>query len=121
MSLKLEIKYFYASDIEDICNWVPEDKSDVYYGLLIIVGEFGKKEGTDFQISIATPKGISNIPELINHGIYSDRNLLLVSDYSWEVVEKRLKEIVSKCTASNFGESMLRLQRYFLWEYEDWD
>ena len=117
MGLELEIKDWYSSEIQEVWNWSPKDKSMVYLTLEIEIGEVGKA-GTLFQTVVATPMGISSQGKT-DSGILSDRNLLLVDDYRWEIVEKRLMDIVKKCSANTWDESIQRLQRYFLWEYED--
>ncbi len=119
MNIEIEIQNFFSSDIDEIENWKPQNDSDVYYNLEIEIGEKDEVGGNLFQIEVGTPEGVRKCRESIS-GIFSDRNLLLVDQYSWRVVKQRLIEIVNHCAASNWEETVTRLQRYFLWEYEDY-
>ena len=42
-------------------------------------------------------------------------------DYSWDQLRGRIQGIVSVCGASanTWEEALLRLRRYFWWEYDD--
>jgi len=118
MNIELEIKDWFSSDINEIWNWVPKNNSDLYFTLDIEIGEVGKSEGSIFQIVIATPEGI-RCNSNIRNNILSDRNLLILRNYDWDSVQKHLRKIVKSCSATTYEQSMLKLQRYFLWEYED--
>jgi Immunity protein 8 len=50
----------------------------------------------------------------------SDRALLLLSKYSWRAVQRHVRNIVKRCESERWDDSVLKLQRYFQWEYEDY-
>ncbi len=49
----------------------------------------------------------------------SDRALLVVSAFSWSLVERHLRSIVERCAGWSWEEVEQKLQRYFIHEYED--
>ena len=50
-----------------------------------------------------------------------ERATLVLSEYSGALVKRTCTAIVERCAASTWEESVLRLQRYFAWEYEDYN
>lgn len=117
---KLEVKSFFSSDVDAcIYHWQPEDPDVVCIQFSIDIGVEGQEASDDFQTVVATPKGL--VEAMTIHNINSfDRNLMVYKIYSFDQVKKDIESIVAKCQCDTFEESTLKLQRYFLWEYEDY-
>ena len=114
--IRLEVQNFYSPDVE-IHSWEPESLEEVRFLLEMEVGEVGK-EGKDlFQVLIATPEGLRSAAV---DPVIAERATILVSEYSWVQVRRTIEQILKRCEGPTWVESVLRLQRYFRWEYEDY-
>ena len=49
-----------------------------------------------------------------------DVGLVVVLEFDWNVIRRRLEQIVESCAAPTWSQSVLQLQRFFRWEYEDY-
>lgn len=120
MTIKLKIHDFWSSDVPSIKSWVPEDDSCIYIQLSIAIGLEGEVSADNYQLIIATPSGIKEWIDEFNLDLIMDRNIMIFRRFSWKEIEKNIQDIVKKCESENLTESVLKLQRYFLWEYEDY-
>ncbi len=116
--MKLEIRDYSSDDINDLWGWIPSSLEDVYFHLEIEIGEVGKKGTYLFELVVATPEGLRNFVQTTNQP-FPDRDILVISEYDWQAVIKRLNAIVEHCSRDTWENSIRCLQRYFLWEYED--
>jgi hypothetical protein len=116
LSLRLETKRISSPDVE-VDIWEPESRDDVYVLLEVEIGVAGEDGADIFQLMIATPEGLRRHA---GGEVIAERALVVVSDFSWAQVRKTLGAIVDRCAANDWSESVLRLQRYFSWEYEDY-
>lgn len=113
----LEVKDYYSADVDQVWLWKPQREQPIYYHLAISIGMVRDDRSDDFQVIIATPEGLAARTE--GENVLSDRNLIVLREYSWQAVEASLEPILERCAAASWHESVIRLQRYFLWEYED--
>ena len=118
MTTKLEIRDWHSADVDGIRHWKPESRADVYVQLELEIGNAGEAGADLFQVMIATPEGLRAFADR-RGTVIDDRAIIILSDFSWPVVERHLTEIVNSCNAMTWEEATERLQRYFLWEYED--
>ena len=117
---KLEVKSFFSSDVDtSIYHWQPDDPEVVFIQLSIAIGVEGEEASDDYQTVVATPKGIEEA--MTAHNVKSfDRNLMVYKFYSFDQVKEDIETIAANCQCDTYEESTLKLQRYFLWEYEDY-
>lgn len=115
---KLQIKSRHSPDVQ-LDVWEPDDLADVYFLLELEIGEEGKEGADLFQVVIATPEGLRRRGAARN-GVIEKRATLVISELSWKTVHRAVADIVAACTAPTWNESVLKLQRYFRWEYEDY-
>jgi hypothetical protein len=87
--------------------------------LEVEIGEQGDDRADLFQVVVGTPEGLRNL-QPSSCKVLTDRATLILSEFTWPDLHKALREIVIRCTSNNWNESVLRLQRYFRWEYEDY-
>jgi hypothetical protein len=114
----LELRSLSSSDVE-VGVWQPGEDGRVCFPLELEVGERGVKGADLFQVVIATPEGLRRLPASASC-VLSDRALIVFDRFDWGLVRKELNDILIACAASTWSESVLRLQRYFSWEYEDY-
>jgi hypothetical protein len=112
---KLEIKTWSSPDI-DLHDWAPRDRLDVKFLLELEIGTVGENQRDIFQVVVATPEGLRKHSR---SEVICERATLVLSNYSWSLLQRTCTNIVRRCEASSWEEAVLRLQRYFEWEYED--
>jgi hypothetical protein len=114
----LELRSLSSSDVE-VGVWRPDDEKGVCFPLELEVGERGVDGADLFQVIVATPEGLRRLPASSN-GVLADRGLIVLDRFDWQLLRKVLNDILVACAAETWNESVLRLQRYFFWEYEDY-
>ena len=114
--MKIEIKDFYSPEVDEVWLWEPDDINEVSFLLEISIGEVGSDGCDIFQVSIVTPKGIN----LNKDFLISDRATIVIKSFDWEQIVSTLENVVKRCACSNWVDSVAKLQRFFLWEYEDY-
>ncbi len=114
--MKLRIGRVSSPDVQ-VHSWEPDSHADVYVYLEIEIGVDGGKGFEIFGLMVATPEALRRHAK---GPVMSERAMLVVSDFSWREVLKAVAGIVERCTCDDWNESVLKLQRYFRWEYEDY-
>lgn len=118
MKLKLEIRGMDSADVTPYA-WSPDSRDDVFFALSLEIGSAGVPGTNIFQVLVVTPEGLRG--HAGDKSIVSDRACIVLSDFlSWKDLRTQLQTIVDKCAEGNWADSVARLQRYFLWEYEDY-
>jgi hypothetical protein len=116
MKVCLWIRSITSPDVEfDV--WTPSSLEDVHFPVEMEIGETGVEGADLFGVMVATPEGLRRYAK---NDVISERGLLVLSEFSWEIVRKSLDRILEECADESWNESVLRLQRYFHWEYEDY-
>jgi len=128
MAIKLEIRDYFSSDVDDLEGWHPATSSDVYFPLEIGIGEVGITGEHLFQAIIATPEGLikhhtGKALEAFNilqrMGEESGKNALVIVDgYNWSKILSKLEKMVLECEKESWDESLDCLRKNFFWEYE---
>jgi hypothetical protein len=116
MTVRLWIRSITSPNVEfDV--WSPNSLEDAYFPVEVEIGEVGVEGADLFGLMVATPEGLRRYAK---KEVISERGLLVLSEFSWEIVHKALDRILRECAGDTWNESVLRLQRYFRWEYEDY-
>jgi hypothetical protein len=116
MTVRLRVKSIVSSDV-DVDEWTPGSLEDVYFPLELEIGLAGAESASLFQLLVATPEGLRRYART---EIISERGLLVLSEFSWQIVHETLDRIIVGCAGNSWQETTVRLQRYFTWEYEDY-
>jgi hypothetical protein len=114
----IEIKSLSSPDV-DVDLWQPESVQDVCFLLEIEIGEACDERRDLFHVIVATPEGL-RMWKCDEESIITDRATIIIAYFTWKNVHNAIENIVRQCTASDWSQSVLRLQRYFRWEYEDY-
>lgn len=115
-SITLKVHDYYSPDIE-IYSWEAASAEQVRFLLELEIGEAGGESKDLFQVVVATPEGMR---AGATKPVIADRATIIVSEYEWAQIQRTVEQIVKRCQAPTWEESVLRLQRYFKWEYEDY-
>lgn len=116
--IRLEIRSIGSPDIEFL-SWEPTTNADVFFLVEMEIGEVGVSGADLFQVVVTTPEALRARSKIETNTI-RERCTLIVSSYDWQDTQESLESIVRKCEAENWINSTLNLQRYFKWEYEDY-
>lgn len=121
MSIELEIRWLRSPDVNDLRNWQPSSPQEIFYPLEIDLGQKGFEGANVFDVLVATPEALQKHWDEYKRSNrqFPDRNLLVFGEYSWNLVHERVKKIVKSCERDTWQESVVCLNRYFRWEYED--
>ncbi len=96
----------------------PNDPSDVRFPLELEIGVRGDERRDIFQVYIATPAGLLRTPP-VDQKVIRNRATIVLSEFSWPLLRRTLEKILNDCRDETWDRSLLKLQRYFEWEYED--
>lgn len=113
--IEIELKDIMSADVRDFESWSPL-LDDVYFAVEMSIGERGRIGAHLFQCLIATPEGLRKAEEAL---VIENRALIVVSRYEWPEILKELESIIASIKAVDWLDASQKLQRYFLWEYED--
>jgi len=103
-------------------RYSPENSDCFDAYLVLCLGEKGKKGSDDFSCRIATPKGLAKgIKDQPNGSIIHGRQILVVSEYSYDDIWEHLQNIVKECQGDTWVQSCMNLRKYFEWEYDDYN
>lgn len=116
--ISLEVRFWSSPDVE-LEEPTPVSREAAHFLVELGIGEAGV-EGTDvFYVVVTTPEALRT-KATEGENVLRDRATLVVSDFDWPRIRRTLETIVESCAAKDWRESVLRLQRYFKWEYEDY-
>lgn len=116
--IDLEIKSWGSPDIELEAMGEQPD-ADFCFLLELEIGQSGDVRRDVFYIQVATPEGLRS-KLTARDGVLSERALLVVASGEPRIVRRAIQHLVDASAATSWTESVLRLQRYFKWEYEDY-
>jgi hypothetical protein len=114
--IKLRVGRISSPDVQ-VRVWEPSSRADVYLYLQVEIGADGEEGSDVFGLMVCTPEGLRSHAR---EPVIAQRATLVISDFSWEQVFAAVRDIVGKCTGTDWNDSVIRLQRYFRWEYEDY-
>jgi len=114
----LEVRSFTSPDVE-LYSWKPITNAEVLFLVEMEIGEVGIDGADLFQVVIATPEALR---KRAGSGrlVISDRSTIVISNFDWNHIRGALEALVHNCESESWVTSTLRLQRYFEWEYEDY-
>jgi hypothetical protein len=117
INMKAELKRIYCPDY-DIKTYYPENEDNFSVFLQIFVGIEGEEFEESFDVELFTPQYL-----IENHQgdeIVIGKRAIIVFDYNFSNLEKRLKKYCDSCTGSTWGEIANKLMRMGKWEFEDY-
>lgn len=115
--VELEIKSWHSPDV-DLPGWSPARSSEVKFLLEIEIGQKDHPSRDLFHVVVATPEGLRHYGR--GKQLLAERATLVLAEYSWTILRSSVEAIVKRCQSATWEESLLKLQRYFAWEYEDY-
>jgi hypothetical protein len=116
--MKAEIKSIYSFDIDDLEGYRPPNEESFSFHLRIIAGPQSEPGEESFDLKVCTPKWL-----LENHGkdeVIIGRHYLIVMEYNYQRILKRITDYCSRCEGSNWREVAEKVGRLGLWEFEDY-
>jgi hypothetical protein len=118
LMLQIEVKSLHSPDVE-VHEWQPASDA-VWFLLQVEIGVRGEVGADTFDVMVATPQGLLERANADENGAVVRRATLVLRTFSWAALRKIVDSIVYECCAEDWPRSVLRLQRYFRWEFEDY-
>lgn len=116
-SRSVEIKSLMSPDL-DVGAVEAAQEGSICFLLEIELGMKGQASADLFQVMVANPEGLRRLTP--RDGVLTDRAMIVLREFSWPALQAVLQRIVDRCDTGDWNETVLRLQRYWRWEYEDY-
>jgi hypothetical protein len=116
--IELELRSLHSPDVE-VDVWEPEGQS-VWFLLQLQIGTRGDVATDTFDVMIATPSGLLERASVDEYCAVARRGTIVFREFTWPNLHKTIQKVLRECEAENWAQSVLRLQRFFFWEYEDY-
>jgi hypothetical protein len=118
--IDIDIIEYYSPDVEINDPEVEANPAVVFLLELGLVPR-GHETLDLFSIVVATPEGLrAHATRYPSQDILISGRGLVMSNFSWTLLRREIDNIVNKCRADSWDDIVLKLQRYFQWEYEDY-
>jgi len=99
-------------------SWNPRSNEEVFVCLDMQIGMEGDDGTNFFYVTLATPESL----KLKNHDfLISSNRTIVISAYSYTKLTEAIQDILKSCQRDTYEGCCLALQRYFQWEYEDYE
>ncbi|AYM81031.1 hypothetical protein G6L67_07635 [Agrobacterium tumefaciens] len=115
--MRAQLKSMMTSDIDPETYW-PDREDDFGFYVQATIGPEGENVGDVFGFQVCTPKWISKRLEV--EGMIFARHMLIVAEYDYRAVFKRISDLCQKTTGSDWQDIAIKLGRYGYWEFEDY-
>jgi len=109
----LEVRDVVGPDGCAFRSLYPWDGEQVDYLVQLMVGPRGEAYGAVFETRIVTPERLNLEQDDGEFRVLAHQGTLIVAHFDWRDVLPDIENIVSRCGAERFHESVWRLRRYF--------
>ncbi len=117
--MKAEIKSIFSLDIEsELKNYQPDNNDNFGFGLRMIISPKDGVGEESFDLTVCTPDWLkaNNKKDEIIFG----RHYLIVFQYDYDAIYKKLAEYVNNIEVSTWDEIGTLIGRIGHWEFEDY-
>lgn len=111
----LALKYLGFGN-ESLNSFAPDHPKNFCLWLDLSIGFLDEDGGDFFQVGICTPTWLAH--QVSIRQVVVPRNLLIVEEFCFDVVKKKIEEIIMQSARDSGAESMAALSRYFSWEFD---
>lgn len=117
--MKPEIKSIHSPDVDDLENPSFEGPDDVHLLLEMTIGPKSGRGEEIFSLVVGTFEGLQSrhegkMPRLLRHH-------LVVETYDYDEIFDLIKKTCDRVREETWTEVAEKLNRYFAWEFEDYD
>lgn len=122
MACKPTLNSLFSTDINfPLRKWNPPNE-EVYISLNIDLSFSCDESVFYFYSRLATPDAlITRLKKNEEPQFISANRMIILSKFDYNLLENEVNKILDKCTRDDVGKTCLALERYFQWEYEDWE
>lgn len=116
--MKPKLKNIHSPDVFDLSEFIPKIAGNFSLLIQMMVTPFNGEGEESFDILVCTPQWL-----LDNHNrsdIIVGRHYLIVFEYDYLRIYKRLKELVENIEGENWEEIGMKISRIGKWEFEDY-
>ena len=113
-----EIKSIQVENVDFNRNFVPDDKTNFNFLLRVMIGLEGNEAEESFDLEVCSISWAENYLE--RNGVLVGRHLIIMKEYHYEVLEKKVLNLFAKREGSNWEEIASYFSRFGYWEFEDY-
>ena len=117
--MKAELKGVHSPDVDDVRKYSPPDPVNFAVLIQALIGPMGEPGAESFNIEVCTPRWLET--QLDGEGAIFGRHLLVVRNYDYEAIVKKIERFLDLCTGSDWPEIARKVSRIGLWEFEDYE
>jgi hypothetical protein len=115
--MRAELKRLHSPDVTDLHSWVPDDENFAIL-LQIIAGPMGADGEESFDVTLCSIAWLER--RLSSERIIAGHQLLIVSEYDYDVLHGYITRYVSSCNGKTWRDVADKLARLGGWEFEDY-
>jgi len=116
--MRAEIKSLHSPDIADLARYTPDESDNFGFLLQLMAGPVGEPGEESFDILVCTPRWLTE--KYRTDEIIDGRHTLIMFEYDYPRLVKKLERAVQYCTGENWREVGTKLGRMGKWEFEDY-
>ena len=113
------IKGLWSTDLPNGPPGLPKTPRNCIILLSVDIGLKNESEEDTFDFTVITEEYINNYLKE-NNGIFFGRGLIIVEEFDWELIERRISKLISGITGDDWKDIAVQISRYGYWEFEDY-
>lgn len=116
--MKAIIKSIYSPDTPvSVEDWAPRSLNSLYVLIELEVGPDCEDGADIFSVVVTSCEAL--VQRKPDSCILAGRGHIIVSKWDFLQIKEHLQAIVRACAGVDWVDTALKLNRHFLWEYED--
>lgn len=118
MTIRAELRALYATDMDVLGTYKPDNIEDFCVVVRAMVGPKGSKGEESFDINVCTPKWLAKKCQV--EGFAVGRHYLIVGFYDLATIKTIILKLVEGCDGNSWEEVADKVSRIGYWEFEDY-
>lgn len=117
--MKAELKQILETDHwEDLKDYCPENPNYFYVQINMSIGILGEKGADYFYTAVCSFDYFKRLKGKAKN--YHQRELIVIESYDYQDIMERIHSIISKYDEPDWVSLAQQLNKYFLWEYDNY-
>lgn len=111
------LKSMWNYNIESLKEFKPENPRNFSLKFILNI-EIEEQEGVyEFTIDVCTPSILEGMLRYGDDNALWGRHMLIVLEYDFELIEKKINAYLSLCTGESYLDVMRKISQIAAWEY----
>lgn len=117
--MRAKIKEIYSLELTcSLEDYWPSDEQNFGISIRLIIGSVDITGGDIFDLFVCTPDWIKG--QYTDVGPVWGRHMLIVMEYDWPLIRKKIDLLVTKCSGRDWQEISQKLSMFIAWEFDDY-